>query len=88
MPINDPYETLTTGLSSPICGGFDITPTDATELSLLTRAIMVGVAGNISIQLQDGTSVTLSLSPGVIYPLRVCQLNATGTTASQIVGLY
>lgn len=88
MSINDPYETLTTGLSSPICGGFDITPHETNDLTVLTRAIMVGTAGDVSVRLQDGTTVTLSLSSGVIYPLRICKLFVTGTTAAQIVGLY
>lgn len=40
MPISDKFSEYTSGLSSPICGGFDIAPEDATNLASVTRAII------------------------------------------------
>lgn len=41
MPISDKFSEYTFGLSSPISGGFYITPDDATDLVSLTRAIIL-----------------------------------------------
>ena len=40
-PISDKFSEYTFGLSSPISGGFYITPDDATDLVSLTRAIIL-----------------------------------------------
>ncbi|MFT5796153.1 MAG: hypothetical protein ACI84R_000199 [Candidatus Azotimanducaceae bacterium] len=49
MPISDKFSEYTSGLSSPICGGFDITPDDATDLVSLTRAIILEGAGDVAV---------------------------------------
>lgn len=89
MPITDHFDTMTPGLSSPAIGGFDITPYDGADLATLPRAIMVTGAGDIAAVFKDGTALNLTgLSAGVIYPLRLARVLATGTTATGIKGLY
>jgi|TARA_B110000908_G_scaffold163200_1_gene209524 hypothetical protein len=88
MPIADKFSEYTSGLSSPIFGGFDITPDDATDLVSLTRAIILEGAGDVAVILKNGDAITLPvLAVGVIYPVRVARVLATGTTATGLKGL-
>ena len=88
MPILDIFDDHHNGLTGPICGGFDVTPDDATDLPQMARGVMVGSAGDVAVVLKSGDAITLpALSPGVIYPLRIARVLATGTTASGIKGL-
>lgn len=89
MAIIDHFESQSASQTGPILGGFDITPNDGADLSVLTRALMVAGAGDVVAVLKDGTTLTLpGLAAGVIYPIRVSRVNATGTTATGIKGLY
>nr|WP_231886333.1 hypothetical protein [Sulfitobacter sp. HI0054] len=50
--------------------------------------MMVASVGDLAVVLKSGDAVTLpALSPGVIYPLRIARVLATGTTATGINGL-
>jgi len=78
----------TPSLTSPAMAAVAIVPNDATPLSDVTRAIFIGGAGNLSVVMLSGDTVTLTgVQPGMIYPLRVTTVRATGTTATGIVGL-
>lgn len=69
-------------------GGFAITPNDSADLSLETNGLFVGGAGNVKVDLYDGSTVTLNgMLAGTIYPLRVKRVYATGTTATNLIGL-
>lgn len=88
MPISDTFKDYTPGLSSPICGGFDVIADDAADLPSVTRALMVAEAGDVAVVLKNGETLTLpGLAPGVIYPIRVSRVLATGTTATGLKGL-
>lgn len=88
MPAHDSFQDFSSGLTGPICGGFDIVPDDSAELAQVTRAIMVAQTGDLAVLMKNGDTLTLTgLMAGVMYPLRICQVRATGTTASGIVGL-
>ena len=88
MPILDIFEDHHNGLTSPIGGGFDVTPSDAADLPQVTRGVMVASTGDLAVVLKSGDAVTLpALSPGVIYPIRIARVLATGTTATGIKGL-
>lgn len=68
-----------------------ITPSDSANIvnnGQLTRGIYVGGAGNISVEMGQGTVVFYNAVAGSVLPLRVQRVNATGTTASNLVGLY
>jgi hypothetical protein len=74
----------------PLRNSFAITPDDDTDLTILTRAIYVGVGGNVTARLADDVAEVefVGVAAGDILPLRVKRLMATGTTATDIVGLY
>lgn len=86
---NDSYAGRVGDLDSPATRLFAVTPDDTTLLAESTRAVYVGGAGNISVlPVGQGTSVTLTgVQGGTILPIRVARVNATGTTATAIVGL-
>ena len=76
------------GGASPATDAFHVTPDDTTVFPQPTRAIYVGTGGDVSIELIGGGIVTLrGTQSGMIYPLRVQKVLATGTTAADIVGL-
>ena len=85
----DPFESHHSGLTSPADRGAAVTPHDSTNLADTTRAIYVGGAGSVVAVMRNGSVVTFTgMQAGVIYPLRVNRINATGTTATGIVALY
>ena len=89
MPIIDLFETHAPSLDGPAIGGFDIAPDDQNDLPKLTRALMVSTLGDVTLTLQDGSTLTLAgLAPGQVYPLRAGRVLATGTSATGIKGLY
>ncbi len=74
--------------SAPATGAFAITPIDTGELTVRARSLWVGGAGNLSLVFNDGTTATITGVPvGTHLPFRVKRVNATGTTATAIVGL-
>lgn len=86
--MSDKFGTYSTGLSSPAVGAFSISPNDAQDLLQVTRAIYVGVSGDISVVMKSGEAVSfIGVGAGAVLPLRVARVNATGTSASNIVGL-
>ncbi|MFG6569879.1 MULTISPECIES: hypothetical protein [Sulfitobacter] len=54
----------------------------------MTRGVVVASAGDLAVVLKSGDAATLpALSPGVIYPIRIARVLATGTTATAIKGV-
>ena len=85
----DNISRLHTSMSSPAENGFLVTPNDGANLSETTKAILLGVAGDLQVTLsgmKDGTSIVLPCPAGY-NPLRVARVWATSTTATGIVGL-
>lgn len=82
----DNFSSYQESLDSPANGIFEITPNDSSDLSQVTRGLLVGTAGGASVVMADGTSGTIPLQVGY-NPLQVKKINATDTTASNIWGL-
>ena len=74
----------------PMARGFAIINSDITVFTKPTRALWVGVGGNLAVLLNgDTVPVTLlGVAAGTMLNLSVIQVMATNTTASSIVGLY
>lgn len=65
----------------------DVSSVDQT-LAPPCRGIMVGVTGNVAVQMADGTSGVLpALAPGSIYAVCARKILHTGTTATGIIAL-
>lgn len=67
-----------------------VTPNDGADLpDGYTKGIFIGGAGNVSAVMNDGTNIVFTgLLVGVVYNFSVKRINATGTTATNIVALY
>lgn len=74
---------------APFQNGFSIAPSNSANLNYVTRALWVGSAGSLVVDLSGGSSnVTISGIPaGTLLPLRAIKVKAT-STANNIVGLY
>ena len=73
----------------PIESGFSITPSNTVDLERTTRGIYVGIGGDLKVDLVSGDTVTfVGLSSGMIHPIRVRRVYATGTDVDNILGLY
>jgi hypothetical protein len=74
-------------LTAPIEHAAEITPADGADLTNFSRAIYVGVSGNIKVDLVGGeTAVTfVGLAAGVFHPIRATRIYSTDTTATSIV---
>jgi hypothetical protein len=77
------------GAESPAVDAFAITPDNSNDLATVTRGIYVGVSGDLKVITLGGETVTfVGLAAGMIHPIRVARVLATGTTATSIVGVY
>jgi hypothetical protein len=65
-----------------------ITPHASNDIAL-TRAVYVGVGGDIVAVGADNTPITFKNVPtGVLLPIRVRRINAVSTTATDMVAIY
>ena len=73
----------------PATNAVAVTPSDTVDLTYPSRGIIVGVAGNIAVNMMEsGTNVVIPVAAGVVHPLRVTRVYSTSTTATTIVALY
>lgn len=75
---NNPFATSATA----------VTPADGADLAKPCVGLWVGGAGNVKVDMLDGTTVTFSGVPAGTW-LRICakRVYATGTTATLILSL-
>lgn len=74
--------------SEPAHDFFAITPHASTNFDYLA-SIYVGVAGDVVAINEGDTAVTFKNAlAGSILPIKAKRVNATGTTATNLVGLY
>ena len=87
--MSDKFSNYHSGLESPAERAFAITGNDSTDLTVFPRAIYVGGAGNVKVTTLGGDTVTLNGAvAGSILPVRVVRVFSTGTTATNLIGLY
>lgn len=67
-----------------------IVASDTGDLNFVTRAVYVGGAGDIAaVGVDGGAPIVFKAVPaGVILPIRVSRINATSTTATNMVALW
>lgn len=94
----DPFLRQQAMATQPVESALAVTPADGANLAppngdqnKATRAILVGGAGNLKVDMADGTTVTLTIPAtacGVLQGIAVKRIYATGTTATGIVAFY
>lgn len=89
MAAVDPLPSYASGKSDPAVGGETVTPHDTNQLTNISRAIWVGVGGNVALLMSDDTTITLvGVAAGTLLPVRAKRVNSTNTTATTMVALY
>lgn len=89
MPATDPWDQLNLGPDAPATNAVAVTPDDATDLTVTSRALYVGGAGNVVVIMDGGQTVTFTGVPaGTILPIRVSRVKSTSTTATSILSLW
>lgn len=78
-------------LTAPLTHLEAVTPSDdavnSPSHTYVTRALLVGSAGSLTVRMEDGNDVVIPhLETGIFHPIRVKHVYATGTSASFIVG--
>jgi hypothetical protein len=84
----DRFQNSSPSLSGPASHGFAVTPHDTNVLSETTRALYVGSAGTLAVVMASGASFTFTgVASGTVLPVRATKVMATGTSATEILGL-
>jgi len=85
----DPFEKTTDSPMAPAEVCFAITPSDTVDLPQATKAIYVGLSGDVAlIPVRGETPVVFKkVNAGTILDVRVRAVRITGTTAADFVGL-
>lgn len=53
------------------------------DITVPVRGIYIGTAGNLKVDMSDGTTVTFaSLAAGQVYPFSITKIYQTGSTAA------
>ena len=87
MTKNDLVKQASLRTPDSAIGARAITP--GTPLQTPTRAFYCGTGGNATITMANGSIVTLNgLLAGVVYPLSITNVSASGLTAGSIIALY
>ncbi|MEM7703264.1 MAG: hypothetical protein AAF251_15105 [Pseudomonadota bacterium] len=87
--IKDPFANALESVVAPATDCFAITPDDSADLTTATKALFVGVGGDVVLRPVAGdTDVTFrNLPDGSVLDVRVRAIRSTGTTAGSLVGL-
>ena len=75
------------GVTQPAGAGESLSV--STSVSALTRAVWVGGAGNMRVDLENGSTLTFDgIKAGSLLPIRVTRLRSLSTTATNIIGIW
>lgn len=74
--------------SNPFANCAVVTPSDSADLATESRALWVGVEGNVKITTIGGSTETFVAVPVGWFPGRVRRVWATGTTATSIIAVW
>lgn len=85
MPATDIFDGYSDGLESPLSFAEGVTPSDTDTLTHVSRAVYLGGAGDLSVVMRGGQTVTFTAMSAGWHPIRVTQVMATGTSATEIV---
>lgn len=89
--MTDTFTEHGASLDSPAENGAAVTPHNTNDLANATRGLCFAAAGALKVDMVGGTTVTFAdgaLAAGVVHPLRVTRVYATGTDATGIIALW
>ena len=73
----------------PAINGQAVSTSDTVNLNRPSRGIYVGSTGTVIAVMHDGSTLSFVNCPdGLIIPIQAIRINATGTTATNIVALF
>lgn len=87
MPATDDFVGSSAPLGDCYANAAAVTTSDSVDLGHVTRAIYVGVAGDVT-AVVNGTAVLFKAMPVGTHRIRASRINATATTATNIVALW
>lgn len=61
---------------------FAVTADDNNDISVESRAIIVGAAGLVKVTMKSGTAVTIFCAAGIPIPVRATRIWSTGTDSA------
>lgn len=89
MAATDTFSTFTAAPDGPYLHAASVTPDDNNDLATASRALFVGVAGNVAVVTVGGETVTLTgCTAGSVIPIRAARVKSTNTTATAILALW
>lgn len=76
--------------TEPANGGINITPSDSVILPAGIRALDIGTGGDVALRCPGSNAILIfkNRASGSILPVKTGQVMATGTTATDIIGLF
>lgn len=85
----DRFDSQIDSLTQPARNAFAITPHASGEVDPLPKALFVGTGGNVTLRTADGSAdvVFKNVPSGAYLMVRAKYVRASGTTATDIVGL-
>lgn len=88
--MSDIFESNSQSLDGPAWNAAAVTPNDSTDLSVTARALYIGGAGDVKVDMvSTGTAVTFTgLLAGTVLPVRAARVYSTDTTATNIVAIW
>lgn len=91
LPTNDKFAGSygpVSDLTWPATEAVAVTPSDGADLAQATRALYIGVTGDVTVDMaESGSTILFKAVPVGILPVRVKRVRATGTTATNILAL-
>lgn len=76
-------------LAGPALHAAGVTPADGADMTISSRGLYVGGAGDLKVTMEGGETVTFpGVVAGTLLPIRVRRVFATGTTATSILSLF
>ena len=85
--MSDPFENHASSLESPATVLHAVTPNDATDLVMASRALNVVQSGTVQVTTTGGTTATVYIAAGIGFPVRATRVWASGTTATGITAM-
>ena len=72
---------------TPAAALIEVVPDDARDLPQMVMGLNVATPGDVRVTTKDGSTGTVFVAAGQVFPLRVRRVWRTGTTATGIRGL-